>query len=168
MEGNRRQSRERSFPQNPWSIIFQSWEHHYHLGPIAGLPIQPQMTINKALIILIRAIASRWPPHYLGALSQPWSQYPPWLTPSQTSHFPTAYNPAPNYASVYPWSISPRRPSHYDNRCLRLLSSVDRPWVDNVHARTLEHDLRLEAGLPPVSHEVYPTTDMLSDILTAV
>lgn len=23
------------------------------------------------------------------------------------------------------------------------------PWEDNVHATTLEHDLRLEAGLPP-------------------
>jgi len=109
-EGGAGDKAELSFPQNASTIIFQSWEHHYHLGLIAWLPMQPQRTITKALIILIRAIASCWPSHYLGVLSQPWSQYPLWLTPSQTSHFPTVYNPDPNYASVCPWPISSPRP----------------------------------------------------------
>lgn len=65
--------------------------------------VQPQMTINKALITLIREIASCRASLHLGALSQLWSQYPPHgLTHSQTSHPPTAYNTAPNCASVRP------------------------------------------------------------------
>lgn len=68
---------ELNFSQNAWSIIFQSCETHYHLGQIACLPMQPQMT----LITLIRAISSFTASHCLKALSQPWSQYPPWLSP---------------------------------------------------------------------------------------
>lgn len=46
---------------------------------------EPRMTIKKALITLIKAIASCRASHYSGALLQPWSQYPSWLTSSDMS-----------------------------------------------------------------------------------
>ena len=107
--------------------------------------VQPQMTINKALITLIREIASCRASLHLEALSQLWSQYPPHgLTHSQTSHPPTAYNTAPNCASVRPWLISSPSPALIvDDRHHPLLFYL-LTWPsmgNNVHTVTTEHSL---------------------------
>ena len=133
-------------PQNAWSIVFQSWENHCCLGQTAWLPVQPQMTLNKALITLIREIAFCRASLHLGALSQLWSQHPlHGLTHSQTSHPPTAYNTAPNCTSVCPWLISsPSPPLIVDNRHHPLLFyPLTWPSMGNsVHTVTIEHSLR--------------------------
>ena len=126
--------------QNAWSIMFQSWENHYCLGQNAWLPEQPQMTINKALITLIREIASCRASLPLGALSQLWSQYPPpGLTCSQTSHPPTAY-----CASMCPRLISSPSPHLVvDNRHHPLLF-YPLTWPsmgNNAYTVTTEHSL---------------------------
>lgn len=65
--------------------------------------MQPQMAINKTLIKLIRAIASCRASLYLGPCVSPGASTTLLGSPPpQTSHLPTAYSKAPNYASVCP------------------------------------------------------------------